>query len=196
VNGAGDSDSDPPAAKVYQETAYGFSGVAGESRSGDANGQEFRVLGGGGSNTIAPFTTPDLSGQVTGIAPFAFLGSQPAKQSSAKTPFRPDVPCETQDPPDLHAGALGPAPATSSSGRSPTYMPPDLKALVTRYGEILKKASDAKQLQGAGSRNAAQQLLEQAGTLFAGWSKDWAAFQKSNGVTPTIVPNPVSGGKR
>ena len=42
------NDSDPPAAKVYQETAYGFSGVAGESRSGDANGQEFRVLGGGG----------------------------------------------------------------------------------------------------------------------------------------------------
>ena len=51
-----------PAAKVYQETAYGFTGVAGESRSGDANGQEFRVLGGGGSNTIAPFSTPDLAG--------------------------------------------------------------------------------------------------------------------------------------
>ena len=49
------NDSDPAAAKVYQETAYGLTGVAGESRSGDANGQEFRVLGGGGTNTIAPF---------------------------------------------------------------------------------------------------------------------------------------------
>jgi phospholipid/cholesterol/gamma-HCH transport system substrate-binding protein len=196
VNGSGDSDSDPPAEKVYLETAYGFSGVAGESRSGDANGQEFRVLGGGGSNTIAPFTTPDLTGQVTGVAPFAFLGSQPAKQSSAKTPFRPDVPCETQDAPDLRAGALGPAPATSSSGRSSTYMSPDLKALVQRYTSILKQVSDAKQLQGAGSQNAAKQLLDRAGTLFNGWTKDWAAFQKANGVAPTVVPNPVTGGKR
>src|SRR4051794_1169478 len=42
------TDSDPPAGKVYQEAAYGLTGVAGESRSGDGNGQEFRVLGGGG----------------------------------------------------------------------------------------------------------------------------------------------------
>jgi ABC-type transporter Mla subunit MlaD len=196
VNGSGDSDSDPPAAKVYQETAYGFAGVAGESRSGDANGQEFRVLGGGGSNTIAPFTTPDLSGQVTGVAPFAFLGSQPAKQSSAKTPFRPDVPCETQDPPDLHAGAIGPAPSTSESGRSSTYMPPALKSLVQRYSDILTQLSDAKQLKSQGSPNAAKQLVDQATQLFGPWSKDWSAYQKANGVKPTMLPNPLKGGNR
>ncbi len=195
-NGAGDSDSDPPAAKVYQETAYGFSGVAGESRSGDANGQEFRVLGGGGTNTVAPFVSPDLTGQLTGVAPFAFLGSQPAKQSSAKTPFRPDVPCETQDPPDLHAGAIGPAPSTSESGRSATFMPPALKSLVQRYADILTKLKTAKQLKGEGSPNAAQQLIDQATKLFGPWEKDWGAYQKSQGVKPTIVPNPVHGGKR
>jgi phospholipid/cholesterol/gamma-HCH transport system substrate-binding protein len=195
-NGPADSDSDPPAGKVYQETAYGFTGVAGESRSGDANGQEFRVLGGGGQNTIAPFVSPDLSGQITGLAPFAFLGSQPAKQSSAKTPFRPDVPCETQDPPDLHAGALGPAPSTSETDVGPTDMSPQQKSLVTRYADILKQLSDAKQLRDS-SPNAAQQLIDQAKTLFNGWAKDWAAYQKANGVKPTIVPNPaVSGGKR
>jgi phospholipid/cholesterol/gamma-HCH transport system substrate-binding protein len=195
-NGPADSDSDPPAAKVYQETAYGFGGVAGESRSGDANGQEFRVLGGGGSNTIAPFVSPDLTGQLTGIAPFAFLGSQPAKQSSAKTPFRPDVPCETQDPPDLHAGAIGPAPSTSESGRSATYMPPALKSLVQRYADILTKLKTAKQLKGEGSPNAAQQLINQATKLFGPWEKDWGAYQKAQGVKPTIVPNPIRGGKR
>jgi len=195
VNGSGDSDSDPPAEKVYLETAYGFTGVGGESRSGDANGQEFRVLGGGGSNTIAPFTSPDLSGQLTGVAPFAFLGSQPAKQSSGKTPFRPDVPCETQDPPDLQAGAIGPAPATSESGRSATYMPPELKSLVQRYGDILTKLSDAKQLKSS-APNQAQELVGQATQLFDGWSKDWSAYQRSQGVTPTIVPNPAQGGKR
>jgi ABC-type transporter Mla subunit MlaD len=196
VNGSGDSDSDPPAAKVYQETAYGFAGVAGESRSGDANGQEFRVLGGGGSNTIAPFTSPDLTGQVTGVAPFAFLGSQPAKQSSAKTPFRPDVPCETQDPPDLHAGALGPAPETTPTSSSAASVTPQMKSLQQRYADILSKVSDARQLKSQGSPNAAQQLIDQATKLFAGWSKDWAAYQKANGVKPTMLPNPVQGGKR
>ena len=92
----------------------GCTGVAGESRSGDANGQEFRVLGGGGANTIAPFSTPDVAAPLTGVTPFSFLGSQPAKQSSAKTPFRPDVPCETQDPPDLRS-EIGPAPATKAT---------------------------------------------------------------------------------
>src|SRR3954462_4825354 len=86
------NDSDPAAGKVYQETGYGFTGVAGESRSGDANGQEFRVLGGGGPNTIAPFNTPDLGGPLTGVSPFSFIGSQPSKESSAKTPFRPALP--------------------------------------------------------------------------------------------------------
>jgi phospholipid/cholesterol/gamma-HCH transport system substrate-binding protein len=189
-------DSDPAAAKVYQETAYGFTGVAGESRSGDANGQEFRVLGGGGQNTIAPFSSPDVNGALTGVSPFNFVGSEPAKQSSAKTPFRPDVPCETQDPPDLDAGPIGPAPATKSSGRSATYMSPDLKSLVGRYGDILKQVADAKQLKSAGSTNAANQLIDQATKLFAGWSQDWAAFQKSNGVRPTVVPSPIPGGKR
>jgi virulence factor Mce-like protein len=195
-NGPSDSDSDPQAAKVYQETAYGFAGVAGESRSGDANGQEFRVLGGGGQNTIAPFTTPDLTGQVTGVAPFAFEGSQPAKQSSAKTPFRPDVPCETQDPPDLHAGALGPAPETTPTSASPASTSPQLKSLTQRYADILTKLKDAKELKSQGSPNAAKQLVDQATQLFDSWSKDWAALQKANGVKPTMVPSPVNGGKR
>jgi phospholipid/cholesterol/gamma-HCH transport system substrate-binding protein len=113
VNGA-NSDSDPQAAKVYQETAYGLAGVAGESRSGDANGEEFRVLGGGGTNTIGPFDAPELANlnptqgnQTFGVSPFPIQGSLPAKQSSRKTPFHPEVPCETQQAPNLNAGTLG-----------------------------------------------------------------------------------------
>lgn len=103
------SDTDPQAAQVYQETAYGLTGVAGESRSGDANGQEFRVLAGGGPNTIGPFDAPELGvgAQTFGTSPFPIQGSLPAKQSAAKTPFHPEVPCETQQKPDLHAGPLG-----------------------------------------------------------------------------------------
>jgi phospholipid/cholesterol/gamma-HCH transport system substrate-binding protein len=187
------SDSDPAAAKVYQETAYGFTGVAGESRSGDANGQEFRVLGGGGPNTIAPFSTPDLAAPVTGVAPFPLLGSQPAKESSAKTPFRPDVACETQDPPDLHSD-VGSAPATKASGKSATAASPEQNDLSTRYAEIMAKFTDAKQLKAAGKDNAAKQLVDDALELFSAWSKDWTAFQRANGVKPS-VPTPPKGAK-
>jgi phospholipid/cholesterol/gamma-HCH transport system substrate-binding protein len=113
-NGVGNSDSDPPAGKVYQETAYGLVGVGGESRSGDANGQEFRVLGGGGTNSIGPFNNPEVpGGQLFGVTPGlppipglgSVVGALPAKDSSAKTPFHPEVPCETQEAPNLNAGA-------------------------------------------------------------------------------------------
>ncbi|MDX6605530.1 MAG: phospholipid/cholesterol/gamma-HCH transport system substrate-binding protein [Solirubrobacterales bacterium] len=186
------NDSDPPAAKVYQETAYGLTGVAGESRSGDANGQEFRVLGGGGTNTIAPFSTPDLAAPLTGVTPFNFIGSEPAKQSSAKTPFRPDVPCETQDPPNLHS-EIGPAPATSSSGRSATYESPDLKALTTRYGQILSQFAQAKQLKAAGSQTQAKQLYASARQQYASWTKDWTAYQRANGVKVSPPETPPKG---
>ena len=188
-------DSDPPAGKVYQETAYGFTGVAGESRSGDANGQEFRVLGGGGQNTIAPFNTPDLPSPLTGVAPFSFLGSEPAKQSSAKTPFRPDVPCETQDPPNLDAGPLGPAPATSASGKSMTAASPQETSLISRYSDILSELSKATQLRGAGAVPQAKQIVATAQQQFDSWSKDWAAFQRANGIKSPEPAAPAQGGK-
>jgi hypothetical protein len=182
------NDSDPAAGKVYQETAYGFTGVAGESRSGDANGQEFRVLGGGGSNTIAPFNTPDLAAPLTGVTPFSFLGSQPAKQSSAKTPFRPDVPCETQDPPDLHS-EIGPAPATKASSKSETVASPRENALAARYTDILDQLTNVKQLKAAGKQNAAQALLDTLTKQFADWTKDWTAFQQANGLKVPSAPS-------
>jgi phospholipid/cholesterol/gamma-HCH transport system substrate-binding protein len=181
------NDSDPPAGKVYEETAYGFSGVAGESRSGDANGQEFRVLGGGGQNTIAPFSTPDLPDPLTGIAPFSFMGSEPAKQSSAKTPFRPDVPCETQDPPNLNS-EMGPAPETESTDASATAVGPEVKPLLQRYSSILTNFTEAKRLREQGSLDAAKQLIATTLQEYTAWSKDWSALQKANGVD---VASPV-----
>ena len=94
---------------IYKLTGYGLTGVGGESRSGDALGQWFRVLGSGGPATVAAaaFDTnngvPGDDGTMSGVlnsAASAF-SAQPAMTSSAKTPFRPDVPCETQDLPNL-----------------------------------------------------------------------------------------------
>jgi len=185
-------DSDPAAAPVYLETAYGFSGVAGESRSGDANGQEFRVLGGGGTNTIAPYTSPEMSAPITGITPFNILGSEPAKQSSAKTPFRPDVPCETQDPPNLES-ELGPAPATRSSSKSATGAPSQESALIRTYASILNQLAEARKERRAGSLPEAKQLLGTALDRYAAWSKSWKAFQKGNGIRVPTLPTPPKG---
>jgi ABC-type transporter Mla subunit MlaD len=190
------TDSDPPAAKVYQETAYGLSGVAGESRSGDANGQEFRVLGGGGTNTIAPFSSPDISGQLTGVSPFAFQGSQPAKQSSAKTPFRPDVPCETQDPPDLHSD-VGSAPSTtphSASSASARYYPAEEQQLRVRYAQILNELAKGQQLKSS-DPTAAKQQITQALDQYTSFVHDWNAYGESSGQKlPRLpLPNGVKG---
>ncbi len=88
---------------VYKNTGYGLAGVAGESRAGDANGQWFRVLGSGGAATVTGAIDTD-SGVMAGLAPAAgFQGTQPALTSAAKTPFHPEVACETQQRPNLQS---------------------------------------------------------------------------------------------
>jgi phospholipid/cholesterol/gamma-HCH transport system substrate-binding protein len=183
------TDSDPPAGKVYEETAWGFTGVAGESRSGDANGQEFRVLGGGGTNTIAPFETPDPASTLTGVVPFSFLGSQPAKQSSLKTPFRPDVPCETQDPPDLRS-EIGPAPETterSTNSADAQFYPPAVEELRTRYAGIVRQLEEGQKLKSADPA-IAKQLIAEARAQYAAWVKEWNAAAKSSGLNLPELP--------
>ena len=98
---------------VYEETGYGLAGISGESRSGDANGEYVRVIGGGGTNTVQ---SVDLNGETTGvgISPLPIEGAMPAIEDSAKTPFRPEAPCENQDPPNLVATGEGPPPQSES----------------------------------------------------------------------------------
>ena len=86
----------PARGPVYQEATKPLPGLAGESRSGDANGQWFRVM----LDTpkfAYPFGTEKffLTGQpIQGVNP-------PVTKNHARPPLRPDVPCETQQAPDL-----------------------------------------------------------------------------------------------
>ena len=86
----------PATGQVYEEAPKGLTGLSGESRSGDANGQWFRVLLTGGQ-----YAYPAPGGQ------FLFSGNPieganpPMPQQ--RPPLRPDVPCETQQPPDLRS---------------------------------------------------------------------------------------------
>ncbi len=191
------ADSDPPAAEVYKETAYGLTGVAGESRSGDANGQEFRVLGGGSAFSIAPFTSPDITeGPLTGVVPFELQGAQPALQSSAKTPFHPDDPCETQEPPDLRSSVASPPDTNPTSASASATSGSSEKAELTgRYADILGLLEEASKLGAEGKGAEAEQIVAQARDLFAAWSKEWAALQKANGIDPPRVSDGKGGAR-
>jgi hypothetical protein len=119
-------------------------GVSGESRSEDANGQYIRVQPGGGTNTVVvPNAAAGTSEQQVGVVPLDMLGSMPDIDSSAKTPFRPDVACETQEPPDLNAGEVGPTFTPASSGDAAPATDPQLDELME-----LAEEGDRNDVQG------------------------------------------------
>jgi phospholipid/cholesterol/gamma-HCH transport system substrate-binding protein len=100
----------PVVGPVYKETAYGLTGLNGESRSQDANGQYIRVAAGGGTNTVE--TIGQAGEALAGVTALPIQGAMPSQDSSARTEFRPDEPCENQEAPNL--GALdGPGPQNS-----------------------------------------------------------------------------------
>jgi phospholipid/cholesterol/gamma-HCH transport system substrate-binding protein len=107
--------------KVYPQMAYAAEGLGAISRAGDANGQPSRVLGSSGPQIVS--FPPNSSGQsfFTSV-PFPIQGVRPSINSSLKTPFRPTVPCEKQQPPNLDSGQAGaPPPQRTFSG---TLSPP------------------------------------------------------------------------
>jgi phospholipid/cholesterol/gamma-HCH transport system substrate-binding protein len=92
----------PATGPVYQEAVKWLPGIAAESRSYDANGQWVRSL------AQAPnYAYPAGKGRFF-LTQDRLQGVNPPK--SAAPPFRNDVPCETQQPPDLRTKA-GPPPA-------------------------------------------------------------------------------------
>ena len=91
----------PAQGKVFQEAPKPLPGLAGESRSGDANGQWFRVLAAGGKNLVT------FKPGVFATTPEPLLGANPPRPSK-RPPLDPEVPCETQEPPDLRSDPAPP----------------------------------------------------------------------------------------
>ena len=85
----------PAEGKVYEEAPKPLPGLAGESRSADANGQWFRVLAAGGKNLVT------LKPGVFATTPEPLLGANPPKPKS-RPPLNADV--AVRDP-----AAAGPA---------------------------------------------------------------------------------------
>lgn len=157
----------PVAGKVHQETGYGLVGVAGESRSGDANGQWARVLGGGGTNLVRsqPSDAPSTD-EAFALTPFPIEGGVPSLspvEDSAKTPFRPNEPCEQQEPPNLGATLGAPPPQETASGSS---TPGALGEAYDDYVSLAEDLARAKQLSEDGNEAAAAKLERQTNRAF------------------------------
>jgi virulence factor Mce-like protein len=138
----------PASGTVAQESAKGLVGLGGESRSGDANGQWARVLAANGQITYA------LGSDPTGLTRFAqttfpILGINPIK--SARPPSRYDVPCETQQRPDLR----------TIPGQAPT--PVSVKSAPTKLTELANAAA----YESAAKIIGRQGYLTRAKTLLA-----------------------------
>lgn len=142
-----------PNGNVFEETAYGLAGISGESRSGDANGQYIRVIGGGGSNTVQ-LTDESTGANLAGVTPFPIDGSMPPVDSDVKPPFKPEVPCENQDPPDLRA-VPGPAPdQTSTPAGAAPAAGTEADSLITDATSTLKGLGEAAQAEDDGDAKA------------------------------------------
>ena len=99
----------PTHGPVYQDLAKFLPGLAGESRSADANGQYFKVLGAGGAETL------NIGNGLFGSVAEPIVGNNPPPIRQ-RPPLKPDVPCETQEPPDLRSIPKGPPPSVDTSG--------------------------------------------------------------------------------
>jgi virulence factor Mce-like protein len=86
----------PAQGPVYTEAPKGFVGLGGESRSGDSNGQWFRVLAASGTNLVT------FRPGVHATTAFPILGVNPPKPN-ARPPLSRDHACETQETPDLRS---------------------------------------------------------------------------------------------
>ena len=98
----------PANGDVLYESVKFLPGIANESTSGDANGQWFRVLGGGGTNTYA-----------TGTGAFGntlnpIQGQNPPKPTN-RPDIRPNAPCENQEQPNLRTESSAPPPQEDDS---------------------------------------------------------------------------------
>ncbi len=146
----------PAEGKVYEEAPKPLPGLAGESRSGDANGSWFRVLAAGGKNLVT------LRPGVFATTPEPLIGANPPRPAK-RPPLDATKPCETQEAPDLRTDPAGPPPQRQVDTSTPAFQ--------ARYSQARAKAVDwlRDQLKAEGldklldvaNTDADQQLIEQ-----------------------------------
>ncbi len=128
-----DDDHLSTGAPVYRELLYGLVGLSSATQNFDGNGLSTRYHAGFGDNIVSFGNLPGTTGPVVGLTSEPIVGSRP-KPPAERPPFRPDVPCTTQQLPNLVADT-GPAPAQ----RSVSVKPRPLSKLDLSHKEINKQ---------------------------------------------------------
>jgi virulence factor Mce-like protein len=122
----------PATGRVYEEAPKPLPSLSAESRNGDANGQWFHVLVSAGDYTVN--IGDDINGDPQfAQAYFPILGTQPPSPRTGRPPLRPEVPCETQEPPDLRT-SVGPGDPVVARGL------PNTRQARTRYERAKNRA--------------------------------------------------------
>jgi phospholipid/cholesterol/gamma-HCH transport system substrate-binding protein len=145
----------PSPGQVFEESTKGLAGLSGESRSGDANGQWFRVMLTGGNYAYPQGADRFL---ITG-QPIQGVNPPPPAQ---RAPLRPDVPCETQERPDLRSTPAPPPPGRKVSTSGPGYAERYAKAQSAAV-KWLKERVKVEGLQG--SLKVSDEPVTSAGAL-------------------------------
>jgi hypothetical protein len=134
----------PTHGPVYQDFAKFLPNLAGESRSFDSNGPYFKVQGAGGAETL------NIGNGLFGTVAEPIVGNNPPPIRQ-RPPLTPDVPCETQEPPDLRSIPKGPPPSvdTSSAVSRTRESKAQSAAVAVLRRELKAKGSDVKVLDRA-----------------------------------------------
>ena len=145
----------PAQGKVFEEAPKPLPGLAGESRSGDANGQWFRVLAAGGKNLVT------LKPGVFATTPEPLIGANPPKPQK-RPPLNADAPCETQEPPDLRTKVAPPPEQRQVDTSSPAFKAryAQAKAKAVDWLREQLKAEGLDDLLKVGDQDVTQQLVE------------------------------------
>jgi virulence factor Mce-like protein len=98
---------------VYSELFHGWVGLASAVQNYDGDGHSVRYHAGFGDQTFTTGKVSGLAEPLVGVTENPLLGSRPKKPGSGLPPFRPDVPCVSQQRVNLHA-QTGPAETTKA----------------------------------------------------------------------------------
>src|SRR3954453_9003223 len=136
-------------AQNYKEFWYNMVALAGEGQNFDGNGIYVRFQPGCGSQTVSVGPSSLSGDTLFARNPDKPIGTRPAYPGK-RPPYKPDVPCYTQQIPDLNRAATGPpdkvvstasgaTPAPASTAPVATPAVPSVPPPGTVTGELLRR---------------------------------------------------------
>jgi phospholipid/cholesterol/gamma-HCH transport system substrate-binding protein len=117
----------------YKEFFYTLVGLAGEGQNFDGNGMYVRFQTGGGAEALSLGSASANTGELFGNAVAVPLGNRPF-YPGRKPPYRPNVRCHTQTPPDLNGPAAAKSLPTGQAALAAKKALPELRAKLRPFG--------------------------------------------------------------